>query len=167
MRRIWALEALAPAGPGPGLSGSPAVSAAAKLLGADTDGRDMLIVGHPDDVPAAQALLASHGAKADMLELLELPPEGLRPGPLFEDYIIESAGGRRFAVASETAVFRLQAEGPEADAAPALLQLEENLIASIEEDEFEWHLVASHEVEWCERVARAYGCQAEWRSPKS
>ncbi|WP_027091097.1 hypothetical protein [Cohnella thermotolerans] len=124
--------------------------------------KELLVLNSPEDAAPVLELLRHYKTEAEELELVLLPEEGVEREALYEDYVIESVGGRVYTVWSDTAYFRITAEEPEAEPAPALLQLQENMIASVREDGFVWHAVDRKEEEWVERVARAYRCGVVW-----
>jgi len=124
--------------------------------------KELLVLDSEDDLPPVEELLGRYKAGFETLELLLLPEDGLRRESLYEDAVIETINGRSYTVWPDVAYFRLTAEGPEAEAAPALLQLQENMVVTVRENEWVWHGVERKEDEWVERVAKAYGCGVVW-----
>lgn len=104
----------------------------------------------------------------ERLELLMVPDEVKRsPFDRFGDFAFQGMSGATYFDAREVAVFRLRANKPEAEPAPALMQLEEHLIAEIVADgngegSGSWHVMERQLTELAERVARAYRCEIEW-----
>jgi len=64
------------------------------------------------------------------------------------------------------AIFRLIAAKPEAEPAPALIQLEEHLIATVsepgDEEKQHWQVIERQLTELADRIALAYRCDIEW-----
>lgn len=106
---------------------------------------------------------------AERIDLLMLPERvNLSTYDRFGDFAFQGIGGNWYFDACEVAVFRLHATKPEAESAPALMQLEEHLIAAIGADGSDdggdrtWHVIERQLAELAERVARAYRCEVEW-----
>lgn len=126
---------------------------------------DLLVFANESASVAALELLASLGSDADRCELLRLPasPEcRFERTSLYGDYAIASVGGRVYFDLSLVAVFALLATKPEAEPAPALLQLEEHLIGTLTLPDGPCHLIDRQLAPLADRVARAYGCATRW-----
>ena len=113
---------------------------------------------------AAIALLGRLGIGAEPCELRRLPRSAaFERKPAYEDYAIEATSGRVYFDASLIAAFRLTKAKPEAEPAPALLQLEEHEICALTLPGGETlHLIDRQLAPLADRIARAYGCFAEW-----
>jgi hypothetical protein len=114
------------------------------------------------DLTAVIKLLEHYRVPFERCELLLLPSEGLEQGHLFADYAIITRNENNFIDLTLTAVFILNASKPDAEPAPALMQLEEHLIGKIVKDSVTIHLLDRQLTELAERVATAYGCQVNW-----
>lgn len=126
---------------------------------------ELLVFANESASVAALAWLESRGSGADRCELLRLPasPEcRFERTPLGDDYAIASDEGRIYFDLSLVAAFALFAAKPEAEPAPALLQLEEHLIGTLTLPEGPCHLIDRQLAPLADRVARAYGCAARW-----
>jgi hypothetical protein len=99
------------------------------------------------------------------IELVRIPSSRARREALYEDVVLEMGDSRVYTVWPDIRYFRLTDEGPDAEAAPALLQLRENMALTVTAGERVWHGVERKEDEWVERVARAYGCGVAWYDP--
>jgi hypothetical protein len=124
--------------------------------------KELLIFRSREELPAVLDLLAHYKVESDLLDLLLLPENGIRRGPRYEDYIVETNQENRYAVLSEVRFFELTAERPEAETAPALAQLEEELIVRLEPPGIRLLAVDAQSEEWAERVAEAYRCGVRW-----
>jgi len=107
-------------------------------------------------------LLESDQIEVERCELLQLPPDLLEKGELYEDYVFMTDSNHIVVDLALTALFSLNAIKPSAEPAPALLQLTEHLIGSVRQHEQVIHLLDRQLTELAERIARAYGCEALW-----
>ncbi|MFC5703617.1 hypothetical protein ACFPVX_20215 [Cohnella faecalis] len=125
--------------------------------------KELIVLDSPDSLPIVEELL--NGCKVDheRVELVRLPEYGARPGPLFEDYAIAARSGNVFLDLSQAAFFSLREKKPEAETAPAILQLHEHLIVDTTLGQgLTVFAIDSQLAELAERIAGAYGCEAEW-----
>jgi len=83
----------------------------------------------------------------------------ITPYDRFSDFAFQGGLGTTYFDLQDVAVFRLHASQPEAEPAPAVMQLEEHLIASCGEA---WQVIERQLAELAERIARAYRCEIEW-----
>lgn len=129
----------------------------------------MLIFRTREDADSALAGMAEEWREtAEPLELL-MVPDGAERSPFdrYGDFAFHGTNGTAYFDAREVAVFRLRASKPEAEPAPALMQLDEHLIAAIGAEgsakgSGAWHVIERQLDELAERVARAYRCEIEW-----
>ncbi|MFC5532162.1 hypothetical protein [Cohnella yongneupensis] len=128
---------------------------------------ELVFFASPHPVPAIGVLLERRGIATERSELLMLTPETLRDiakSPIFADYAIEARSGNVYFDLSLTAAFALKATKPEAETAPALLQLEEHLIGTLSGPNGQLHLIDRQLTSLADRVARAYGCLTVWEA---
>jgi hypothetical protein len=126
--------------------------------------RELLVLEKEQDMAPVLELLRHYNATWDECELILLPELGVEPGGLYADYIFETRSGRLFADMALTSAFRLTKTKPEAEYAPALQQLEEHLIATVQENET-WYLIDRQLSELADRIAVAYNCGTAWWQP--
>jgi hypothetical protein len=124
--------------------------------------KELLIFNSNQDLSEVIKLLEHYRVPSERYELLFLPSEGLEQGHLFADYAIITRNENNFIDLALTAVFTLNTSKPDAEPAPALMQLEEHLIGKIVKDSITIHLLDRQLTELAERVAFAYGCQVNW-----
>ncbi|RKP55250.1 hypothetical protein D7Z26_08555 [Cohnella endophytica] len=124
--------------------------------------KELLIYESEAQLPQALEVLEHYRVPSEHVALLLLPADLIEQGDLYEDYAIVTRNGNAFIDLSLTAVFALNAAKPEAEAAPALLQLKEHLVASLTVDGEKLHLVDRQLAELAERIAKAYGCGLRW-----
>jgi hypothetical protein len=129
--------------------------------------KELLIFYDKAYFPAVLDFLQHYKVEAEICELLVLPQTGVARSGRFDDFAIETREGNVYLDLTYTAAFALTAARPEAEAAPALLQLEEHRIASVLEDGQTWHFIEKQLVELAERVARAYRCGIIWWDQKA
>ncbi len=129
----------------------------------------MLIFRSREEADSALVGMAREWSEtAERIDLLMLTERvNLSPYDRFGDFAFQGISGNWYFDAREVAVFRLHATKPEAESAPALMQLEEHLIAAIGADRNDdsdgmWHIIERQLAELAERVARAYRCEVEW-----
>jgi len=130
---------------------------------------NLLIYSSRQDALAARSRLpAARLPDAEPCELLMVPSgAGLAMSDRFTDFGFIGARGHAYIELAYTAVFRLIANTPEAEPAPAWMQLEEHRIAAIaseegREDMLAWQVIERQLAELADRVARAYRCTIEW-----
>jgi hypothetical protein len=124
--------------------------------------KELLILDHKAYVSSVLDILKHYKVEAEFCELLLLPPTEVSRSDRFDDFAIETREGHVYLDLTYTVSFSLTAARPDAEAAPALLQLEEHRIASVLEDGITWHFIEKQLAELAERVARAYGCGIDW-----
>lgn len=126
---------------------------------------DILLFESPESACDAADYLDAHKIDYEKLELLMPSPTGSHPfkaDALYEDYAIHTRSGNVIFDLHLVAAFRITATKPEAEPAPALLQLEEHLIGTLSSSERSVHLIDRQLAPLADRVARAYGCAAAW-----
>lgn len=124
---------------------------------------EILLFESPESASEAAAFLERHDADYEKLELLQLSPMAsnhFKAGALYEDYAIDARSGNVYFDLNLVSAFSLTATKPDAEPAPALLQLEEHLIGTLVAAEGSLHLIDRQLTPLAERVARAYGCAA-------
>jgi hypothetical protein len=126
--------------------------------------KELLIFDSPESYPAVEELLNHYRVPAERCELLVLPLEGMHPGDFYEDYVILTRAENVFADLTLTAVFSLTASKPDAEPAPALMQLKEHLVGSFTAGNETVHLIDRQLMELAERISQAYGCTVQWHS---
>jgi hypothetical protein len=124
--------------------------------------KELLIFGSPEDFPPVLELLAHYKVGAESCELLMVPPEGISRHDRFEDFAVVTREGNIFFDLTYTAAFRLTDERPGAEPAPALIQLEEHIMAEVTEDGLTWRIIERQLSELADKVALAYHCGIEW-----
>lgn len=124
--------------------------------------KELLIFDSPESFPAVEELLNHYRVPAERCELLVLPWEGMDPGELYEDYAILTRAENAFADLALTAAFTLKELKPDAESAPALMQLKEHLIGSFTAGDATVHVMDRQLTELADRIAQAYGCTVEW-----
>ncbi|MBO9597599.1 MAG: hypothetical protein J7559_07255 [Cohnella sp.] len=125
--------------------------------------KEILVFESAESAADAEALLDRHDADYEKLRLLKLSPTAsnlFKAGALYEDYAIDARSGNVYFDLHLVAAFRLTKTKPDAEPAPALLQLEEHLIGTLSSDEGTLHLIDKQLAPLADRVARAYGCTA-------
>ncbi len=124
--------------------------------------KELLIFDSEDHLPPVAGLLEHYRVTAERCDLLLLPANGLEQGPLYEDYAIVTRDENIFVDLAMTALFSLNAAKPDAEPAPALLQLDEHLIGNVTKESVTIYLMDRQLAELAERIANAYGCSVEW-----
>jgi hypothetical protein len=125
--------------------------------------KELLIFDHQEHLPAAIKVLEHYRVSFERCDLLHLPAEQLERGNLFEDYVIVTRSENIFVDLAQTAVFTLHTAKPDAEPAPALLQLQEHLIASSNRtNNTTLHFMDRQLTELAERIAGVYGCHVIW-----
>lgn len=124
--------------------------------------KELLIFDSDQDLSSVIKLLEHYRVPSERCDLLLLPLEGLEQGDLFADYAISTRNENNLIDLALTAVFTLNALKPDAEPAPALMQLEEHLIGKILMDSVTLHLLDRQLTELAVKVAAAYGCQVEF-----
>jgi hypothetical protein len=125
--------------------------------------KELLIFESEEHLPPVLELLNKYKVTSERCELLLLPPEGLVQGDLYEDYAIVTRNENVYVDLALTALFSLNKAKPEAELAPALLQLKEHLIGTLSIDNAAVYLIDRQLTELAERIAVAYGCGVAWR----
>jgi hypothetical protein len=126
---------------------------------------ELIVFGSLEVLPSVMALLKTHGFESEPCELLALSQSELptfTQGALYTDYSIEAHSGYVYFDLALTAAFAVYAVKPEAEPAPALLQLEEHLIGTWKRSDGDLHLIDRQLMPLADRIARAYGCSTEW-----
>jgi hypothetical protein len=124
--------------------------------------KELLIFDSEDHLPPVIMLLDHYKVAAERCELLLIPSEGLEQGALYEDYAIVTRNENIFVDLSLVALFSIHTAKPDAEPAPALLQLHEHLIGSLLKNNLAIHLLDRQLMELAERISKAYGCFVEW-----
>lgn len=124
--------------------------------------KELLIFEKEDHLPEAQKLLDQYRVPSERCDLLLLPSEGLELEPLSEDYVIVTRNENTFVDLATVALFTIHATKPEAESAPALLQLEEHLMGSLCSNNVRLQLIDRQLTELAERIAKAYNCEVQW-----
>jgi hypothetical protein len=166
MERKYGLDMRLPAGKLPGFYAQIVKGIAEHAVLFDRHG-ELLIFDSPAAYPAVMELLGHYKVEAEPCELLMIPERGVSSkGDRFDDFAFTTRDANTYFDLTYAAAFRLTAARPEAEPAPALLQLEEHRIADVFAGDGEtWHLIENQLAELAERVARAYGCEIEWFEP--
>jgi len=124
--------------------------------------KELLIFESENDLPAVIELLDRYKVAAERCELLWLPNDGVAPGELYEDYAIVTRNDNIYVDLALTALFALDAAKPDAEPAPALLQLEEHLIGEITYEEQTIYMMDRQLTLLADRIAIAYKCEINW-----
>ncbi|MFC4305622.1 hypothetical protein [Cohnella boryungensis] len=114
----------------------------------------------------ASLQLEQLGEPFGRIELLQLEEVGLQRGEAFHDYAIVTRNGRIYLDCCLSALFSLHTAKPGAESGPALLQLEEHLIARTSCNGLPLYAIDRQLADLAERIARAYGCGVEWHEPE-
>lgn len=126
---------------------------------------EILLFEWPESASEAATWLERNDAVYEELELVKLSSMAsvsFEAGALYEDYAINARSGNVYFDLKLVAAFRLTATKPDAEPAPALLQLEEHLIGSLSSAEGGLHVIDRQLAPLADRIARAYGCTAAW-----
>jgi hypothetical protein len=164
MIRLYGLDMHLPDGKLPGFYAQIVKGIAERATLSDRH-KELLIFDSRADYPAVLELLRHYKVEAEPCDLLMADGEGIRRGDRFEDFAVESRSGHVYFDLAYTSVFRLTQERPEAEPAPALLQLEEHIMAEIVEADFRWFVIERQLAELADRVAAAYRCGIAWLDP--
>ena len=157
MERKYGLDMLLPEGKLPGFYAQIVKGIAARAPLFDRV-KELLVFADAGHLSAVRELLDHYKVAAEPVDLLLLPETGVEPGALYADYAIESASGNVYVDLAYAFAFRLTPARPDAEPDPALRQLEEHLIATVDHSEERWLLVDRSLDELAERIAAAYGC---------
>lgn len=128
---------------------------------------ELLLFGSPELPPETVEYLERSNIEYEPLTLLKLSQaerDRIRTYALFEDYAIVSNSGNVYFDLSLVAAFTIAKTKPEAEPAPALLQLEEHLIGTLETTEGSVHLMDRQLALLADRIALAYGCTTSWKA---
>lgn len=164
MKRAYGLEMRLPEGKTPGFYAQIVKGIAERTVLFDRH-KEMLIFGDSSGLPNVLEMLAHYKVEAEPVDLLSAPSDNVRGTDRFDDFAFVSREGRAYFDLAYAAAFRLNAQRPEAETAPALMQLEEHLLAEIAEGDTRWQVIESQLADLAERVARAYECGVEWWDP--
>ncbi|WP_372662993.1 hypothetical protein [Cohnella sp.] len=124
--------------------------------------KELLIFKSEDQIPQALKVLEHYRVPSERCDLLLLPPEGLEQDDLFDDYAIITRNENIFVDLALVALFTIHATKPDAEPAPALLQLKEHMIGNISSNNVTMHLIDRQLKELADRIAKAYSCDVEW-----
>jgi hypothetical protein len=130
--------------------------------------KELLVFDSEEHLPAVLELLSHYKVSHDRCSLLLVPSKGWVKGSLFEDYAIETRSDNLLFDLAQTAVFSMAKAKPDAEPAPALLQLDEHLIGQLNiehdiEDAGAMLIFMDRQLmELAERICRAYGCSVRW-----
>ncbi len=125
--------------------------------------KELLIFDSEEHLPPVLDLLKHYKVYSERCELLLLPQEGLEQGDLYEDYAIVTLNENVYADLALTALFTLNKTKPEAEPAPALLQLKEHLIGTLSIGGDSVYMIDRQLTELAERIASAYECSVTWQ----
>lgn len=128
--------------------------------------KELLIFNREEDLPAVSEFLSRYQIEADVCRLLSAPADAVSGTDRFEDFAVVSREGNVYFDAAYVSAFRLTEQRPEAEAAPALMQLKEHLIADVRESDRIWRVIESQLAELADKLAAAYHCGIEWFDPK-
>jgi len=163
--RLYGIELLASPSNSRAAPSDEFINDLAKLSKLVDRAEEILIFESPDAASEAAAWLDRHEAVYEELELVKLSSTAsvrFEPGALYEDYAIIARSGNVIFDLKLVAAFRLTATKPDAEPAPALLQLEEHLIGSLSSAEGSLHVIDRQLTPLADRIARAYGCASAW-----
>jgi hypothetical protein len=126
--------------------------------------KELLILESEETLPLAIKVLEHYRVPSIRCDLLLLPEAGVEKEELYEDYVIVTRSDNHYVDLALIAVFCLHWAKPEAEPAPALLQLKEHLIGSINKvSAATLYLMDRQLMELAERIAKAYGCEVKWK----
>ncbi|WP_239617387.1 hypothetical protein [Cohnella mopanensis] len=123
---------------------------------------ELWIVDSEAHLSAVIERLAPYRVAFERCELVWVASDRTEPGELYEDYAIVTGNGNIYFDLSLTALFGLSAAKPDAEPAPALLQLQEHLIGSFTSDGRTIYLIDRQLDSLADRIAKAYKCDIEW-----
>ncbi|WP_259619531.1 hypothetical protein [Paenibacillus doosanensis] len=156
--RTFGLDMDLPEGRRPGIDTQIIAELAESSPPIDRD-KELLIFGSRRQQEEARAVMERHGVACENFDLL-LFPDGAELRPSFTDYgFTSSQGGRIYAYADAVFLYTLRSRGPQAEPSQALLQMEEHLLASFEQNGEMCCAADIQSDELMERIARAYGCE--------
>jgi hypothetical protein len=124
--------------------------------------KELLIFDSEAHLPPVIALLEHYRVPFDRCELIMAPPQGVEAGELYDDYAIVTRNENVFFDLSLTALFALDATRPEAEPAPALLQLQEHLIGQFANEGRTVYLIDRQLTPLADKIASAYRCNVVW-----
>lgn len=132
---------------------------------------ELLIFHNAADASIALDELSRRGITAERSDWLAVSADAAEAGERFDDFALVTETGHIYFDWAYVAFFRLIANRPEAEIAPAFMQMEEFRIASVQDAK----LPRDHAQTWCaierqldelaERVAQAYRCDIAWLNP--
>lgn len=124
--------------------------------------KELLIFESEAHLPPVMDLLDQYRVLFDRCELIMLHSEQVEAGELFEDYAIVTRNENIFFDLALTAAFTLNASKPEAETAPALMQLQEHLIGQFTNEGQTFFLIDRQLAQLADKIAEAYRCSVEW-----
>ncbi|QJD83617.1 hypothetical protein [Cohnella herbarum] len=124
---------------------------------------ELLIFESEAHLPPVMDLLDHYRVLFDRCELIMLPSEQVEAGDLFDDYAIVTGNENVIFDLALTAPFTLDASKPEAESAPALMQLQEHLIGRFTNEGKTFLLIDRQLALLADRIAEAYRCSVEWQ----
>lgn len=127
--------------------------------------KELLIFDSEDHIPAAVKVLEQYRVPSDRCNLLLIPSDGIEQDDLFDDYVIITLNENTFVDLALVALFAIHATKPDAEPAPALLQLKEHLVGHIGPNEVTnetFHIIDRQLTELADRIAKAYNCELQW-----
>lgn len=135
------------------------VAAAAELFDRD---KELLIAGSELDRDAIAKVLSKMKIDWEPLPLLLLP-DGAETTRLFSDFGFVSKFGNTFLYADRVSLFRFAEKQPaDAETAPALLQLEEYIVAEFQQNGKPWYCIDQDSRMTAEGIAQRYRCSLEF-----
>lgn len=124
--------------------------------------KELLIFDNEDKLPEAGKVLDHYRVLSERCDLLLLPSEAVEQESLFDDYVMITRNENTFIDLGLVALFTIHAIKPDAESAPALLQLKEHLIGNISANNVTLHLIDRQLTELADRIANAYCCDVKW-----
>ncbi|TVY00562.1 hypothetical protein [Cohnella terricola] len=123
---------------------------------------ELLILESEEHLHSVLVLLDRLKEPYERCELLWLGTDTWDRGELFADYAFVTDRGNVYVDLKTVAMFSLHAAKPDAEPAPAWLQLQEHLIGSVTSVGIPLLLIDRQLTELADKIARVYGCSAEW-----
>jgi len=152
----WGVLIDLPDGKLPGFYAQIVKALAGKVNLFDRD-KELLVLGSEDEQQTALDVMDDYKVPAEPLPLLLLPATA-ETTALFSDYGFESRLGHRYLYAGQVRVFRFAADVA-AQAGPAVMQMQEHLLARFPDKDGEMLYAVSRQLDaLMSGIARAYRC---------